>query len=267
MRAAILVNGSALQTSAADALRSGLRRHGHQAFVTSPDLVAPEDLEHCDFVAVWGWKRAKRWPDRRVLVMEHGFVGDRMRWHSFGWDGLNGQARFADQDDDGKRWRRHFALLPERQGGGYALILGQVAKDAAVAGIDLDDAYRLEARRLEAMGYDVRFRDHPRSRDRHAPELQRAHGELSDALRGASLASAISSNALVLARIAGVPVVAATKHAMAWSVQGEEPAGLRRWAYALAWAQWTLEEVSSGDAIETILAGRDAERFADRSWA
>jgi hypothetical protein len=268
MRFLILADHSQHQSGAASALAQGLQRHGHRAEIVAALKARPENAAGIDAVACWGWRRASQWaPFVRTLVIEHGFVGDRRRWHSFGWDGLNGQARFATPDDGGKRWRRRFALAPECQGGGYALILGQVAKDAAVAGIDLDDAYRVEAERLEALGHDVRFRDHPRSRERHAPQLKRAQGDLADALRGASLASAISSNALVDARIAGVPIGAQTKHAMAWGVQGEEPEGLERWAHALAWAQWLLDEVRSGDAIETILAGRDAERFAERSWA
>lgn len=83
------------------ALAEGLRRHGIS------------DLGQ-NVVVCWGWHtgRGYRAQGRDVLVFERGYIGDRFKWTSIAWNGLNGRGTFPDYPDDGgARFRRcGFAL-------------------------------------------------------------------------------------------------------------------------------------------------------------
>lgn len=248
------------QVKAARALLEGFKRHGVTA-----QIAAPGDPLHGAPVAVcWGWRNG--WQHyaagKRVLVMEQGYVGDRLEWISLGWDGLNGRARFPRMDDNGSRWCGVLGLagLPQvepKAGGDYALVLGQVTGDASIEGVDIRDWYHKAERRLaETTGLTVHFRPHPVEVERcGAPPLRKS---LAEALAGAAVAAAYNSNSLTDAALAGVPVIAADAGAMAWPVAGQgldaAPAIQRPfvWAERLAWCQWRHEEMASGAAWEAL---------------
>ena len=271
MRVDIVIGQNAPhQATIGRAMAEGLARHGVRCAVVTAGSAAVT----ADIVCCWGWRQGQihRARGRRVLLMERGYV-DRMRWCSLGWDGLNGRARFPGCLDDGRRWHANFpGRLKWRDGDGfgYALVLGQVAGDAAVRGVRLESWYARAAARLgETTGLPVLFRPHPNVLRREQPRpaiqlhgLDVLCGSLDDALAGAAAVASYNSNSLTDAALAGVPLLAGDKGAMAWSIAGQgldaEPALGDRipWCYRLAWCQWLPEEIASGaawDALRTVM--------------
>lgn len=261
------------QNSAAGALKEGLERHGHTANFTSIHG-GPEG----DVLVTWGWRKGVQLSHYGlpVLVMERAYVADRFVWHSFGWNGLNGNARFHIEDDGGDRWRKHFAgyLKEPRTTGEYAVIMGQVHGDASIINVpDLDGWYRKAYHHTgKAIGLPVYFRDHPGAKRKWAEDLPRIDGDLDTVLTKAKLVIAYNSNSLVDARLSGISIVAGNTGTMAWPVANtmSDPfreRNLEKWTHDLAWTQWLLEEVRCGDAIPFILRGMDEPPFHTRQYA
>jgi hypothetical protein len=243
-------------------MRSGLARHGIGA-----DVVAPDTLMTADMAICWGWRKGAKYRSqgREVLVMERGYLGDRFAWTSLGWNGLNGRAQWPDPRDDGERFERNFGHLRQdwrRNDAGHALIVGQVQGDAALANTDIKRWYGQARRAMEGRGFKVVFRPHPES-------LKRGHdigplapltigGTLAEALRDAAVAVTWNSNTGVEAVLAGVPTITCDDGAMARPVTAE---GLDAelvtpdrddWCRRMAWRQWTMDEITSGEAWEAV---------------
>lgn len=239
-------SGSRWATPWEEAFAAGLRRHG-VAFEQRPQA----EWRVSDLAVIWAHRQrplfdAQRAAGKHYLVMERGYVGDRMAWTSLGLDGLNGRARFP-RAPDGARWGRHFAdlLRPwSRAAGGTGLVIGQVPGDAALCGLDVAEWSRGVRLRLSQIGLSTRFRPHPLS---DTPPAR----SLAEDLAGAALVVTFNSNAGVLAVLAGVPTVALDRGSMAWPVAGhalDETVRPDRtgWAHDLAWAQWTEAEIAAG---------------------
>lgn len=265
MRAAISINHAAHQMEHGEAMRQGLARHGISSVFTAGDTV----VDGADFHVAWSVKRpnifawAKR-TGRHVLVMERGHVGDRMAYTSCGWDGLARRGRYPKAGDGGKRWDILYGGLMKPWGNrgpeGHALLIGQVPGDASLYG--LEGGFQRWAQKmtylLMAAGYSVVYRPHPlvrRAGLRFCPDqagLSYAESIVSD-LRGASLCATYNSTAGVEAVLAGVPTITMDRGAMAWPVSSHSPADplirpdREKWAHDLAWAQWSIEEIRSGE--------------------
>lgn len=265
MRAAIVAKAGSHQEAWAAALMSGLARHGIETVVARDS----DQVAGADFAACWGWRHGRRLRARglRVLVMERGYIGDRMAWTSLGWDGLNGRAIFPPAGAGGQRLDRHHpgAIRPWREGGRVALILGQVRGDMSLEGVNIAAWYVEAAQRLHDLGWEVAFRQHPveRARGYSPPFLpgrieRRSGGTLPEDLEGVGLAVAWNSNGLTDCVLLGVPVMAGDPGAMAWAVaaQGLDAEPLRParrgWAEWLAWCQWSEAEIASGEAWEHV---------------
>ena len=136
---------------------------------------------------------------------------------------------------------------------GYTLLIGQVPGDAA-HGMDM----RAQRAWLESMSRqypDVRYRPHPRGAVMFNGAVL-AGGSLEEALAGARLVVTWNSNTGNDALLAGVPVVAHGPNASYADLCGEElPKVPARRAYfrRLAYGQWTLAEMRSGECQRFIL--------------
>lgn len=263
MRRAVIVarDRSSHQHSWASAFAEGLRRHGWEARISN-------DYDRADLIVLWGVRREDRIASAKsdgaeVCILERGYLGDRFHWTSVSFGGgLNGRGAFRGPLDDQSRWQKHFAgLMQPWRGfrGGPALLLGQVPGDMSVQGVDLPGFYRRAAAALRTAGFAVRFRAHPKAGRVRVPEVETAPaGEpIAAALKGSAMAVTFNSNSAVDAVLAGVPTVTMDKGAMAWPVTGHEfkfpPMPDRSaWAHALAWKQWTLEEMASGDCWAAV---------------
>jgi hypothetical protein len=260
MHVSILASpGARHQCEHAAALRNGLARHN----VTS-DIITHINQAKSDIVACWGWRAGQvfRKMGTRVLVIERGYVGDRFQWSSLGWDGLNGNAIMPKVDDGGKRFHEFFAHLyqPESKAGEYALLIGQVPRDAALGGRDLSNWYLDTAKACErTYGLPTLFRGHPRAPFGSYPKgLVTTQGDLANHLRSAAVVVTYNSNTGVESVLAGKPTISFDSGSMAWDVTahqiGERYEGDRlKWAYEMAWKQWQVSEIDDGTALEHIL--------------
>lgn len=249
------------QTGWGTSFARGLRKHGWEVEIRENS--APADL-----VVFWGIRRqdeikAQNARGGRVCILERGYIGDRFKWTSVSFGGgLNGYGQFRGPLDDPSRWEKHFSgLLKPHRGirGGPAVILGQVPTDMSVRGVDLKRHYAEWAGKLRGQGFEVKFRPHPKAAGERIATVDTLPAEqpIEDLLNNVSLAIAWNSNSLVDAVLAGVPTVSMDRGSMAWPVTGhavEMPPEVPRywWAVALAYKQWTAEEMISGECWEAV---------------
>lgn len=244
---------AAHQLSHQQALSSGLRKHGLQVAE-----VANEHQVRTHRVACWGWRIGKRLRDagHSVLVMERGYIGDRFAWTSLGWNGLNNRATVPPvPDDGGGRFNANHAelLKPWQPEGDYALIMGQVPGDASLQGLDLGPWYAEQARLMTDMGVPAFFRPHPQAHMRGAvakvPGAPVLPGGMASALEGATVVITYNSNSGVDALLAGKSVTAADEGSMIWNAKSMSR---EQWAHRLAWRQWSMEEITTGFALDHV---------------
>lgn len=247
------------------AMAEGLRAHGIEPVLTTGGGARTK------FVACWGWRLGKALHDQghTVLVMERGYVGDRFRWTSLAWNGLNGKGEFPVlPDDQGDRFCQHHSMSPWRESTGeYVLLMGQVPGDASLQGRNLMPWYEQTARQAQkAYGLPVVFRPHPNAERKglrqNVPGTSRSSRELAHDLEKAHVAITYNSNSAVDAVLAGVPAVAVDQGSMAWPVVGHSVGEYAKpdrakWAKELAWKQWELDEISSGVALTALLEMKD----------
>lgn len=245
------------------AFRSGLGKHGWQVAATDDlnyskggDLFICWSTRHVNFLAA-----AKR-AGAEIIILERGYVGDRYEWTSISFGGkLNGRATFRGPFQDSSRWNKFFSdklqpwrLIPK----GYALILGQVNGDMALRNVNPDQFYKRAKDNFIKLGLPVHFRPHPHVLPKHGKQaLRQAEQSLANDLAGARCAVSWNSSSGVAAVLAGVPHVAMDEGSMAYDVSGHEltipPTPDRTaWAHALAWKQWTIDEVASGYCWDNI---------------
>lgn len=247
------------QRQAAAWMKAGLARHGISVGITDQPTLAGGDVVIC-----WGWRIGKRLRERgqTVLVMERGFVGDRMRWVSLGWNGLNGRAVRPPAEDGGARWERYHSgvLRPwVAEPRSLAVIMGQVPGDQSIRGINFDAWAKAEADHLTGR-WRLGYRFHPQCKGVTSipAGAEVLHGELDDALAVAGLVVTFNSNSGVDAVLAGIPTVAADEGSMAYAVTTRSAAETpiqpdrRAWAHRLAWAQWDPAEIEDGTAWEAL---------------
>lgn len=244
---------AAHQLSHQAAMVEGLRKIGIEAIESfSAQSV---NTKH---VACWGWRLGKSLRERghEVLVMERGYIGDRFKYTSLGWNGLNGHATFPEYPDDGgERFREHGGIIEPIKSGKYALILGQVRNDASLQGKDISSWYSAVAKQISAMGIPVYFRPHPEGKRRggysHITGVKNLSGDLHDALAGAKFTVAFNSNSCLDSVLYGVPCYAGDRGTMAYDLCMKdlsipEIPDREKIAHSIAWKQWTIEEISSG---------------------
>lgn len=217
-------------------------------------------------VACWGWRMGAqlRQMGHEVLVMERGYLGDRFKWTSLAWNGLNGRADFGRvPTDDDTRFHNNFSMRPWRETpGDHVLILGQVPGDASLQGRNLVPWYESVAvLAADAYQLPVKFRPHPDlarkgivQRPRHCGV---SDGTLTEALASAHVAITFNSNSGVDAVLAGTPTITMDHGSMAWGVTGHaigerETPDRGAWAAQLAWKQWRMEEIASGEALKGL---------------
>ncbi len=247
------------------AFGAGLARHGWS-------VAHSHRPQACDLLVLWGTRdraaiAAQKAAGGEVCVLERGYLGDRVAWTSVAFGGgLNGRGVFRGPFADGTRFARHFAHLarPWRRQAGYALLIGQVPGDASLAGVDINGWYIRTASEIRAAGQDARFRPHPvaveRGWRRVIPGAPTLDGDLGTALAGAACVVAWNSNTAVESVLAGVPTVTMDEGSMAWPVTGHSIGEMATpdraaWAHRLAWCQWTLDELRSGECWAAVGGG------------
>lgn len=163
------------------------------------------------------------------------------------------------------RWHDPFPRRPELEQWRYAdnktaLLVGQEPRDFST--LQVVKNYNLwvrdTTRALEAKGYKVIYREHPRVLI-HAPASVKRPGPLEDDFNAVSLVVGLTSSALVEALRVGLPVVAIGEHCFASELGTtldelslEEPEGREDFFKRLAGLSWTYPELASGQAWEVV---------------
>lgn len=271
----------------------GFRRHGLSVETVdcgSPPVKPGDHLKPCDLAVSFGVKHFvnELATGKRAAVLEFGYVGPRMPpeyeiprrcWVAFGFDSWGGRADFRNRNSPSDRWNKHFSnvLQPWRgHAGHYVLILGQVLDDADLAGINTIKKYKSWAKELWDLGYKVAFRPHPLtpSRDNTADIMANYGARLlhhsmgnyvsfDDALESAKFTVSWNSNAATDSVLRGIPAVTFHPGGMAFPMTGHSlrtppPMPEReQWAYDLAYTQWNLWEIWTGQAWDHLRPGMD----------
>lgn len=217
--------------------------------------------------AMWGWRMPHlRQQGIDVLCMEHGYIGDRSKYSSLGWNGLNNYASFPSYPDDrGARFKEHGGVIkPWNLTGDYILILGQVKGDSSLKGKDIEQWYSKLAKEVRRYyGLPVYFRPHPVSRRRGGylaiKGIPKLEGSLEEAINGAFFTIAYNSNACLDSILSGVPCFAGDMGTVAWDLCMKDLHQIIRperesTVHRIAWTQWTLEEIASGFALRALFA-------------
>lgn len=249
------------QVDRAKSFQAGMRRHGYNVSVTYYGNVVD-----CDLAVFWGMHQSKQIraiqesKGRPWLMMERGYVGDRFHWTSIGYNGLNGNADFLNEDSLGYRWEKYFHeyMQPWNVGGEYVLVAAQVMGDASL--VDYGGRPNYEQIIEHAKKFTKRpihFRPHPQRPIACPPNaIPSPHKELSKAIEGAWCVLTINSNTSVDAVLAGKPCITLHRGSMAREVTAHGVAKIElpftpdrtQWAYNLAYTQWSPQEIENGEA-------------------
>lgn len=202
-----------------------------------------------------------------VLVYDFGYlkrVNARDEYTQGHWQvGLGGLNRIPTAECPSDRFDALGLEIVEQGGNpsGYVLVCGQVPGDAALG---QDSSVHRQWLRDQLAAYeDALYRPHPRG-GIAIPGLVGNNQPLADALAGARLVATYNSNVGHDALLAGVPVIAHGPAAYS-ELSGEELPSLEaRQAYfnRVAYGQWTVDEMASGEAQKVWLEGLGAETVA-----
>lgn len=196
----------------------------------------------------------------RVIVLETGYV-HRRDYFACGWGGLNGRADFRNADSPPDRWEKlGVELEPWRLSQGHVLVVGQVPWDASVQNSDHLQWVSDIANALKEYGFGVCVTPHPLGPKYVVEGIPSVYGTMEDKLKGAEAVVTYNSNSAVEAVIKGIPTVAMDCGSMAWPVTRHVLHKMcvaytpvrDQWAANLAYAQWNLDELRSGEAWEHI---------------
>lgn len=233
-------------------LLEGLKRHGIQ-------IVGPRSK--ADFAITWGVRNRLPFQQcEHALVMERAYLGDRFKWLSLGWDGLNGKANFCNQDVPSDRWEKYWrGQMQPQTGGNGALVIGQVAGDMATQGIDLHQWASGVISELESLGVECSYRAHPEAlkRGQRQPAISDKR-PLETALSECDSVITYNSNVGVLAAMAGKRVTCENNGSMVYEIAGhswqdDKDLGNRdEWGRKLAYCQWLPKELPEGQFWETL---------------
>lgn len=241
----------------------GLKRHGYSFSVRNNRDYTPTDL-----AVIWGHRQHEIQKGQRsrgldYLVMERGYIGDRFKYTSMGYNGLNGKAEHHAQDMPHDRWQVHRHLLKPWHDGNYVLIMGQVAGDASIAHTDIIGWYKRTYETCKFVFGDdmpIYFRPHPCSRVM-APELPHLRvlaGDLKESLSRAHCAVVYNSNSGVDAVLAGTPIIACDRGTMAWPMARHtfgtvmNKPDREQWAADVCYCQWRDDEIEDGTAWDHL---------------
>lgn len=243
------------QVAAARAIQQGFEAHGITA-----QMLTHKEYEPSDLAVVWGHRRPMLFQNQLqnqsdYLVMERGYIGDRMNWTSLGFNGLNGNAEFVPSSDPSRGDPFRLLLKSWNPEGDYYLICGQVLGDASLANVDYPEW--VNSLPTEHHGKPVYFRPHPDSFT-YQVKHKILGGDLDTALAGAAAVWIWNSNSGVDALLAGTPVVAFDKGAMCYDY-AEKTIGtipikqpVDQLVNQLAWCQWTTAEIENGTAWDHL---------------
>lgn len=252
-----------------DAFVKGFTRLGYQTSVGAPrEPVGPDDV-----AVVWNKSGRSRETIEQarvgggaLIVAENGYYGvdeDGIQNYALALDGHNGSGRWYVGDDSRLR-RLGIEFKPWRPCSPLAANQGRVliAAQRGIGAPNMASPHNFAedvAAKERARGFSPTIREHPGRHEATTTLLQD--------LEGVEALIVWSSNCATQALIEGVPVLYAAPTIITASAaypygpprppvsQTDRPKAFER----LAWAQWSLGEIKSGEALQTLIdvhAGR-----------
>lgn len=224
-------------------------------------------INEYDLIIGWGVKsmiyKFCQSYNKDFLVLERGYLLDRYKWTSCGYNGLNNHANFYNQNIDSTRWNNVFShqmsLLDWSDSGEYALIAGQVKRDASVKHLSIYNIYQNLIKELNTMNIPVVFRPHPLEKYKHLNDITNLkftydkNHTLEDTLKKARFTITINSNAGVISLTKGIPVISLDNKSMVYDYSSHSifsnliyPDRLP-WCHRMAYTQWSFGEIKNGE--------------------
>ena len=257
----LYTSGAAHQTAGMRYLQKGIEAAGELTRLREINGNPHEQARAC---VLWGTRNMHLMGKyETVYILEAGYFRDRLSFYSLGIGGLNGRAHFNNEDSPSDRWIKHgVARQPWRHHGDYILIMGQVPGDMALENININQFYAdmlYQIRNFTHM--PVFFRSHPLAQQKAPEDIPILPARsLDEAFKDAAMVVTYNSNSGVDAALAGVPVYAHDIGSMAWPIAAHSIKRLfnfgypdrRQWLYNLAYTQWTVDELTRGEAWEHI---------------
>lgn len=242
---------------------SGLKRHGY----TISDQ-RPRRIHHDDLLLIWNRGRifertAAEYEaaGARVLVAENGYLpktdDGSTKFYALAIGQHNGCGRWYA----GPEPRFEVRDQPWRKRGGHVLVLPQRGIGSPSVRMPSQWTQTVVAKLKRMTDREIRIRPHP------GHSKGPARDTLDRDLAGAHCVVTWGSGGAIKALRAGIPVFHELEHwigacAASRLDQGIEscnmPDRAELWR-RITWAQWTLEELSSGEAYEGLLHGADCD--------
>lgn len=220
-------------------------------------------LTRNDVMLTWNYvEQVKEWTLRggTVLVAENGYIGrdtGGVQLYALARDGHNGSGRWPDGGPE--RWRAlNIEVKPWRAPGAHIVVRGQrgIGSPTMASPPQWHDKTA-----LDLAAYTRRFR----VIQRHPGKPANDPAKLDELLAGLENAWAMciwSSAAGVRALVEGVPVIYCAPH---WICEGAAVRGIENIEHPkrddaarlaalqrMAWAQWTIEEIASGEPFALL---------------
>lgn len=228
---------------------------------------------------------------RNVRNRQRGETSEAELYWATGWGGIKRGADYCvPRKWDDSRWiKLGMPIIPKVTRsllkGGHVLVFGQVDNGVAEVGVNLIEEYArvADACRRLLPSCRVIFRPHPQSLipEVHFPEYARQVAKLGytvdrweesrELILRARVAVTWMSNASIDALLMGVPIICLSELNPCWEVSEHdieniadpyfpEQARRQRHANYLAWCQWTVEEIASGEAWARLRTKLTQER-------
>ena len=249
---------------------AGMKKHGISNFKIVPRFI-PNKMK-ADLLVTWAWKPfqiGSRWQSIKksnipALIMERAYIGDRHKWVSLGYNGLNGNADFYNKSIiNPSRWNKHFfsEMKLWNTNGEKVLVIGQCKHDAAVSHINMEKWYFEIISKLNKMNIQVIFRPHPLNKFKwqRDPRIKYRLDETKNlSFDNIKCVVTFNSNTGVLSTLAGIPTIAWDKGSMVYDLVKHNLDDLEycpdrtKWSSQMAYTQWLPEEIHSGEAWEHL---------------
>ena len=235
----------------ADAMAAGINRYGDRAQLVS--VYAPH--QKADVAVMYGWKRHEQLQRYPQFVYADLGYWQRDRYYRLAVGGWSAE-RYVRAGLPADRFDAlGLQVKPWREQGSEIIVAGSTAKAAAEDGFGYMEWERRAIAQLRGCGRPVVYR--PKPNDRLAQPIAGAGYDtrpINEALANAWAWVTHHSNSAVDALLAGVPVHCEIGAAAAMSVPLDRIAratlvdGREQFLADVAWLQWTLDEMRSGEA-------------------
>lgn len=249
------------QSAHAKACFKALKKLGHEVQLCTSHYQVKRDFNN---VVIWGWRESQFHKNKNICVLERGYVGDRFKYTSIGFNGLNGLATFYTIPSNVNETNRYECLISNKfdewnPEGEYALICGQTPGDMSLRGKDLMPWYKEIVKKINANhpGLEIRFRQHPNLTKKGI--VQEVEGtvhdtqEYADSFKNSKFVCVFNSNSAIDALNFGKPIYVEDQGSMVYSVANHSLFNMdfsepnRKSIFEnLMWTQYNLEEIESG---------------------